>query len=260
VGGSIVAVARVGIIPCPPIYHLAGKLVSLLFEETCSSPTAPGDAWPKLIAAAERESEAMGAVSYLAACAPAQRQKRNALEAAIVTHYLVKHRLEVGSGSTSVRAAAQADVPGIVALNARSQHALSQANARMWEPHPEAPARFGGWMQHSLTLSDRRIFVTSGRELAGFIIAQRVSPFHLPLTVSSAHLGLVDDFWATDFESTGDAVSSTVAKDLLAEAEAELARRGRTSAMVIVPAVRQAKSEFLEASGYRVANAWMLKS
>jgi hypothetical protein len=134
-----------------------------------------------------------------------------------------------------VRAATPADVPAIVAMGARSQKALCQANARMWTPHPEAPARFGAWMHYSLNLTDRRIFVHGEHEFGGFVIAQPISPFHMPLTSRSEHLGLIDDFWASEFAQATGWRDFPNAKDLLASAEAEFIQRGRTSAMAICP-------------------------
>ena len=238
----------------PPIYALASGLAFVLFDDTCVSQAASDDALAPLIAAAEREGAAMGASIFLAACAPFQRAKMRALEAAgygVVTHYLVKHCLIGGEVPASVRAATAADVPAIVAMGARSQQVLAAANARMWTPHAEAPARFGAWMQYSLSLSDRRIFVRGEAERGGFVIAQPTSPFHVPLACSRAHVGLIDDFWAAGFGAD--------ASDLLAAAECAFVQQGRTSAMAIAPAAWPAKQASLRAAGYGDGNAWLLK-
>ena len=248
--GAVVGVARLGVIPCPPIYHLAGGLAFVLFDNTCVSGSAPGDALALLIRAAEREGEALGAVIFLAACASFQREKQSALESAgysIVTQYLVKHRLSNGAAPASVRAALPGDVPAIVAMGAEAQQALFRANAKMWKPHPEAPARFGAWMHYSLTLTDRRIFVSGEPESVGFVIAQPTSPFHLPLTSQREHLGLIDDFWAPAFAAAMERRESADAQDLLVAAQLEFVRRGRTSAMAICPAAWQSKQDFLRA-------------
>jgi hypothetical protein len=237
----------------------AGGLALLLFDETSVSRAAPDGAFAGLIEAAEREGAAMGAVIQLAACAAFQQEKRRALEAAgygVVTQYLVNHRLADRPASHSaVRAASTADVPAIVAMGAEAQAALCQANAKMWTPHPDAPARFGAWMQYSLTLPDRRILVAGASKPSGFVIAQPVSAFHLPLTCEREHLGLIDDFWASAF-----ATASSDAGDLLSAAEMEFVQRGRTSAMAICPRDWRAKYAILSAHGYIDANTWMLKS
>lgn len=260
--GAVVGVARFGVIPCPPIYHLAGQLAFVLFDDTFVNGSAPGDALASLIAGAERAGEAMSAVIFIAACAPFQRRKQRTLESAgydVVTHYLVKHRLSNGAPPASVRAATPADVPSIVAMGARSPEALCQANAQMWTPHLDAPVRFGAWMHYSLTLQDRRIFVVGERDLGGFVIVQPISPFHLPLTSERENLGLIDDFWAPEFaQETGRRDVST-AKDLLASAEFEFIQRGRTSTMVICPIKWRSKHDSLRACGYGGGNAWMLK-
>jgi hypothetical protein len=259
--GALVGVVRAGVVPVPPIYQFAGQVASLLFEETYAAKSAPLDVYSALIAMAEKETGTMNAISYLAACAPSQERKLRAFEAAgyrIVTHYLVKHNLSDHQLIDSVRPASPQDVPGIVALGARSQQSLCGANARMWTPHPEAPTRFGAWMQYSLTLPDRRIFVSGADPLDGFVIAQPPSQFHLPLTAPNDHLGLIDDFWSTEFDAA-QTPNQASAKDLLATAEHEFRVRGRTSAMVITAAAPQPKQDFLRTSGYRDANAWMLK-
>jgi hypothetical protein len=171
----------------------------------------------------------------------------------------VKHGLGDNTLSASVRAATPLDVPAIVAMGAESQKALCKGNARMWTPHPDAPARFGAWMHYSLTSQDRRIFVAGERELGGFVIAQPTSPFHLPLASRSEHVGLIDDFWSSEFAEASDSREMPYARDLLASAEGEFVQRGRTSAMVVCPAAWRAKQDLLRACGYRDGNAWMLK-
>ena len=261
--GAVVGVVRLGVTPCPPIYHLAGGLALVLFDETCVSRSAPDGAFAALIDACEREGAAMGAVIQLAACASFQIEKRRALEAAgygVVTEYLVKHGLADGTASqSSVRVASSADIPAIVAMGGEAQKALYQANAEMWKPHPDAPARFGVWMQYSLTLADRRVLVFGAGEPCGFVIAQPVSAFHLPLTCARDHIGLIDDFWASAFAAL-EASALSDASALLAAAEAEFVRRGRTSAMAICPAVWHAKQDILRAHGYGDGNTWMLKT
>ncbi|MDZ4741027.1 MAG: GNAT family N-acetyltransferase [Alphaproteobacteria bacterium] len=260
--GAVVGVARLGVIPCPPIYHLAGQLAFVLFDDTTVSRLAPEDALALLIVAAEREGEALGAVTFIAACAPFQREKLRTLESAgygIVTRYLVKHRLSNGVSPISVRAASSADIAAIVAMGGEAQNMLFQANAQMWKPHPEAPSRFSAWMHYSLTLPDRCIFIDDGHESAGFVIAQPVSSVHMPVASKRDHIGLIDDFWAPEFATATTGRVSTFASDLLAAAEFEFTRRGKTSAMAISPATWRSKQHFLREHGYCDGNAWMLK-
>ena len=215
-----------------------------------------------LIAAAEREGKAMGAVIFIAACAPFQCAKLGALQSAgygVVTLYLVKHRLVNQPSPASVRAAVPADVPAIVAMGAQSQQVLFAANPKMWTPHPDAPARFSAWMLFSLNLPDRRIFVSPEPERAGFVIAQPASPMRLPLTCKREHVGLVDDFWTPEFAAT-DKFGYSTARDLLTTAEQEFVQRGRTSAMVICADGCRSKQDFLRHADYRDGNAWLLKA
>jgi hypothetical protein len=261
--GKVEGTARLGVIPCPPIYAAAGQPAFILFDDTCVSTAAPSNAFAALIAAAEREGAAIGAVVYLAAAALFQRAKRAALERSgyeIVTHYLVKHRLAHAPQPASVRAATAADVPAIVAMGALSQRALHAANARMWTPHPEAPARFGLWMQHSLTLPDRRLFVSTAHDKAGFVITQPPSGFHLPLATAPGHLGLIDDFWADAFATPTPRDAAANAAALLTATENAFAERGRTSAMAICPTAWPAKQNMLRRHGYSDGNAWLLKA
>jgi hypothetical protein len=236
----------------------------LLFDETCVSRSAPDGTLAALVDAAEREGAAMGAVIQLAACAAFQREKRRALETAgyvVVTEYLVKHGLaDVSASQSSTRAASPADVPAIVAMGAAAQRALHHANAQMWKPHPDAPQRFGAWMQYSLTLPDRRILVHGASEPSGFVIAQPVSAFHLPLTCERDHIGLIDDFWAPEFGTETARRELASARALLIAAESEFVRRSRTSAMAICPAAWHAKQDILRAHGYHDGNSWMLKA
>jgi hypothetical protein len=263
VANVVVGVVRFGVIPCPPIYHLAGGLALLLFDETCVSSLAPEGALAALIEAAEREGAAMGAVIQLAACAAFQLGKCRAFEAAgyaIVTQYLVKHGFADGSASRSpVRVAAPADIPAIVAMGVEAQKALCEANAKMWKPHPDAPTRFGAWMQYSLRLPDRRILVFDAGEPSGFVIAQPASALHVPISCERSHIGLIDDFWASAF-AAADALSSSDASMLLCAAEAEFVRRGRTSTMAICPKDWRAKNDVLRGRGYVDGNTWMLKA
>jgi hypothetical protein len=159
-----------------------------------------------------------------------------------------------------VRAANADDVPTIVIMGARSQQELLRADARMWAPHPEAPTRFGLWMDYSLKLPDRCIFISAERNPKGFVIAQPASPFHMPLTSPSDHVGMIDDFWADEFAANCDWKPETTARDLLFSAEQEFTRRKRTTAMVICAAAWPNKNDFLRASGYRAENAWLLKA
>lgn len=149
---------------------------------------------------------------------------------------------------STVRPATEADLPALVRLNRDAQESKRRANPRFWTPHPDAPARFGDWMRHSLTLPDREMLVNdTGEGVSGFVIAQ---PTGLPPAHDPAHVGTLDDLHVDDW-----ATLST----LLSSADHAFAQRGKTTVQIICPATWEAKRGALEAAGFRTANLWLLK-
>lgn len=258
-GGAIAAFAHIAIIPPPPIYDLGGKPAGILLDD---SAVIDEKDWDVLVAGAERFMAERGAVRAIAACEAANANKREALDARryrAVTEYRVKHGLESGAPA-GARPATSDDLSQICALGARARQMHCDANARMWTAHPDAEARFRMWMAHSLSLPDRTISVSPATgAISGFIVAQPAGPFQLPVTADGADIGLIDDFHVEAPGGSPAFWDSACAAALLAAAEDDFARRGKTCAMAICPAGRAGKLAVLQVAGYRPANLWLLK-
>ncbi|ETA49238.1 hypothetical protein [Ponticoccus alexandrii] len=131
-----------------------------------------------------------------------------------------------------------------------------------WEPHPEAASRFSAWMARSQGLTDRDMFVGTdpGAGVSGYVIAQPVTPLHVPPGHALSGLGIVDDWHHVDLADlarlSGD---GSGARALLQRAETALATRGRDSALVVCPAGWLSKRAVLRAAGYRVALTWYIR-
>jgi hypothetical protein len=265
-GGRVLGVARFAVIPAPPVYDLHGGLAGVLLDETVFREEAPVGATTALLDAVAARMRARGVVVTVAACPAGDLRKRDALQArgfSCTTLYMVKHDLAARDVRVEhARRASAADIPGIVALNREAQERKREADPRFWTPHPDAPARFGAWMTHGLSLADRDLFVEGPPDaLTGFIVAQPAGPLTMPVAHDASHLGLMDDFHATEFGASLAAASvPAAATQLLVAAEQALRARGRSSAMVICPAAWTAKSGLLAAQGYRTASLWMRQS
>lgn len=251
---GITGVAHAANLPAPPIYDLRGGTAGIVLDDT----VLPADRSraSALIAAAERATEEAGAVLFVAACPADWDERRACFERAgyaATTLYMAKTGLGAHRQEPAVRIATDADLPTVVRLGNAFRAKLKQANPVFWNPRIDADLRFEAWMKTTLTLADRRLFVSdSAGTIDGFLVAQPGSPIHLPAAHDAARIGLIDDFVAAAYTDHAGA--------LIDAAEADFHARGRTTALAICPAKMFDKAALLERFGYRTANLWMTKA
>jgi hypothetical protein len=211
----------------------------------------------------EAALRAAGAFSLIASCPAAgpwrALYERQGYEP--VTLYMAKSGLADRPAPADVRPAGSEDVPGIVRLSADHRRTLSELNPRFWPVHPDADSRFDGWMRYSLTLKDRDMLVGGPPgAVVGYIIAQPISPLHMPAGHELHGTGVIDDFYDRDFAGVARiADGGGTAADLLVAAESAFARRGVSTALAVCPTAWTSKAALLERAGYRTAKLWMLK-
>ncbi|WP_293676295.1 hypothetical protein [uncultured Phenylobacterium sp.] len=260
-GESIVGVTHSMIIPPPGIYAVP-TAPGLLLDDCFVAPAAPAGTAEALLLATEAALQQAGAGDLIASCpkggAWSALYARHGYEP--VTDYLGKAGFEAQPAPDGVRSAVVGDVPAIVALSARHRRTLAELNPRFWPTHAEADARFGRWMQISLTLRDRDMLVAGPTgDVAGYIIAQPASPLHFPAAHDVKPLGTIDDFYAGDFAEVSAPGRGADAEGLLSAAETAFARRGITGAIAVCPTAWASKSALLERAGYRRTKVWLLK-
>lgn len=244
--GEAVGVIRAGLYPAPPVYQsLLAGLSGDDFYATVPEALAP------LLSAAEAFLEAGQAAVLAAACPAREADKLQLLQErgyVLLTLWMIQSVDTSAHLPSTVRPATEADLPALVRLNRDAQEGKRQASPRFWTPHPDAPARFEGWMRHSLTLPDRELLVNdAGEGVGGFVIAQ---PTSLPPAHDPARVGTLDDLHADD-----GGIFST----LLSAADHACVSQGRKTVQAICPAAWTERAEALEAAGFRTANLWMLR-
>jgi hypothetical protein len=249
------------IVAAPPIYDVR-VTPGLLLDDCCTSPQAPAHTAEALLAATETALRAIGATSFIASSAydSPLHKLYTSHDYEPVTLYLAKHGFTDQPLSPDVRLATVDDVPNIVTMSAAHRRTLQEINDRFWHIHPEADARFAMWMRYSLTLKDRDMYVASAKDgLAGYAIAQPVSRLLIPLAHDIAHIGVIDDFYDTDFAAVEGTPSASSATHLLSAAENSFAKRGFPSALVVCPANWTSKRAVLAQNSYKPAKIWLLK-
>ena len=248
------AVARIAVIPPPPIYDLKGGLAGVVLGTWQVTNIEPLDGLLR-----DR-----GAAVLVMDCTAKDESKRSQLKARgyiATTHYMLKTDIAPQAPAPTVRATTEADIPALVAFNREGRERLHEANPAFWTSHPDADARFALWMKLSLTMRDRAIFVSQheGRP-SGFVIAQPASPIQVPITLDETKIGVIDDFHCTSFgASLRDSQDPAPARELLATAEATFTERGRTTAIAICPAAWPAKAQLLEVAGYKTLHTWFVR-
>ena len=262
VAGRIVGIVHATLVTVPPIYAVQGS-PGLFLDDCFTTDDAPAGTAETLLVAAEDALHAAGA-SALIASRPAQGPWRPLYESHgyhAVTLYMEKHGFNVQSRPQDVRLARSEDVAGIVSLSADHRHTLAELNPRFWSIHQDADSRFGLWMRHSLTLTDRDILVAGQPgQVDGYVIAQPISPLLVPAVHDISATGVIDDFYDRNFEEVLTITDrGTLAAALLTAAESAFAGRGRRVALAVCPAAWTSKAEVLERAGYRTAKLWMLK-
>ncbi|QHQ35971.1 hypothetical protein [Algicella marina] len=253
----ITGLAHVMRLPVPPIYAGRFGQPGLLREDSCVSPDADAGLRAELLAAAEEMLRADGAEVLLASVRSGEDWQSTCADAGYtpLTLYFAKSGLKEKPVAEGIRGAGEEDLQDIVARSAENRAILHRLNS-FWEPHAEADARFGAWMQRSLSLEDRDMLIGG----SGYIIAQPASPLHFPAAHEAGAVGAIDDFYHTDLaDSTSLQNEGEAAIALLDAGESTLVARGRDAAFVVCPAAWVAKARMLEAAGYRPELIWMIK-
>lgn len=251
--GADIAVARIAVIPPPPIYDLKGGLAGVVLD-TWQLPS---------IEPLDRHLRDRGAAMLVIDCRADDTVKRNQLEAlgyVATTHYMLKPALAPQTASTAIRTATEADIPALVAFNREGRERLHEANPAFWVSHLDAETRFGFWTTISLTMRDRAIFVSEHNgQPNGFLIAQPPSPIQVPIVLDEAKVGVIDDFHCTSFgASLKTAQDTRPARSLLNAAEADFIKRGKSAAMAICPVAWPTKARLLEEAGYKIDHTWFV--
>ncbi|CAN0604465.1 unnamed protein product, partial [Ectocarpus sp. 12 AP-2014] len=181
-GGEIVGLTHSILLPVPPIYAGENGAPGLIMEDCFVVVGAPDGTAESLLAAAEQDLRDAGANVLLGSSVNGGPwgEVYRAKDYAPLTLYLAKSGLVENDALGAARAAAEEDVPMIVALSAEHRRTLSDINV-FWKPHPEADVRFRNWMARSLTMMDRDIFISETEAgAAGYAISQPATPLHFP--------------------------------------------------------------------------------
>jgi len=261
-GGQITGVIHAMMLPVPPIYAGSSGEPGLILPDTVAAPDAPNGTVEGLLAAAEDALHKAGAQIKLASYV-AGKDWQTALETSgyePLTLYLSRSDLGHGGTPAGVRQATEDDVPGIVARSAENRQVLSDIDP-FWEIHPQADARFSGWITRSLTLRDRDMMVLGPPEdLEGYIIAQPASRLHFPSAHDITGTGVIDDYYHPELVNPAALDrGSKHSNALLRAAEAAFANRGIGAAFIVCPAGWTSKIKMLESAGYETAMVWSIK-
>ena len=261
--GRIVGISHALKVPVPPIYAGAFGPPGLLLDDCFAVADAPPDTEEMLLLATEAALRHSGAELLLASCLATGRRdsflQQHGYNA--ITLYLGKAGLAADDTASNVRPAAAEDVPGIVAASAQHRDTLAEISYRFWQTHPEADGRFAAWMQRSLTLTDRDMFVDEAQgQVAGYLIAQPISPLLVPVAHDIRKIGVIDDFYHADFAEINAVANEGVgAAYLLQAAESAFAARQVDATFVVCPAGWPSKISVLAQQGYQPAKVWLLK-
>ena len=261
--GQVVGVSRAMMLPIPPIYAGLLGLPGLILDDFAVADVAEPNTGQALLQATETALIKAGAGFFLVSSVACDTPRRElyTLGYAPITLYVAKTGLTRTETPTDVRPAALKDVPEIVTSSAKHRAKLAEISA-FWIPHSEADSRFWDWMEYSLTLADRDMMVVDHPNgQLGYIIAQAIADFLIPMGHSRENLGVLDDFYDDDFAKiTGELTETPNAEALLSAAENALAKRGYQTTFVVCPAGWPSKRSMLERHGYSIAKTWHIKA
>ena len=262
--GEVVGVAHTILLPVPPIYAGEFGAPGLIMEDCFVTDSAPDSTQQSLLKAAEADLIEAGAKILVASSVEggSWASEYAAQRYEPLTQYFAKVGLRDGVATEGVRAAQPDDVPAIVAASAINRRILHDLHNTFWKPHPEADARFGSWMDRSLTLPDRDMFVSErGSDVDGYAISQPATALHFPAAHDVVGTGFIDDYFHSDFENPdrleGDGIAATA---LLNAAESALQSRGNEAVLLVCPAAWTSKVALLEKAGYSNAITWFIKT
>ena len=262
-GAEIVGVTHAMHVPVPPIYDGEFGSPGLIMEDCCVSAEAPPPTRTVLLQAAEADLVQSGARMVIGTSAAdgdwEEEYARQGYDP--VTLYFARTRLSDATAIPHVRQANGDDIADIVAASAVNRQILQRLNPSFWRPHAEANDRFGSWMQHSLILSDRDMFVSNSHgEFRGYAISQPATRLHFPSPHDISCTGVIDDYF---HQAIADPDTPSADWDeglaLLEVAEAARQKRGDSAVLVVCPAAWRTKIALLEAAGYRKAITWFVK-
>ena len=261
--GQPIGVAHSILLPVPPIYAGEFGPPGLIMEDCYLTQSAPEGTQRALLDAAEADLVAAGAKILLASSVPGGDwqgvYKDHGYEP--LTLYFAKTGLAADQGHSNVRPATAQDVPLIVASSAEHRNVLERINLLFWRAHKDADTRFGAWMERSLTLQDRDMFVEENQtRFGGYAISQPATPLHFPTPHDISGVGVIDDFFHmafSDIERLGPDIRDAAA--LFTAAEAARSARGDHSVLVVCPAAWTTKITLLQQLGYHNAITWFLK-
>jgi len=259
---NIVGLTHTILLPVPPVY--AGELGApgLIMEDCFVLEGAPTGTAKSLLDAAEADLIEAGAKILVASsiAGGAWEAEYASQNYEPLTLYLAKAGLNGASEFAGVRDATEDDVPAIVTSSADNRQILFDLDT-FWKPHPEAAGRFSGWMKYSLTLPDRDMFVSEAEgDFEGYAISQPATPLHFPTPHDIAGVGVIDDYYHTDFENPNDLEDQgRAASALLQAAEAALEARGNSAALIVCPVAWTSKISVLKTEGYETAIVWFIK-
>lgn len=262
-GGNIVGVTHAMRVPVPPIYD--GKFGSpgLIMEDCFVSAEAPPSTRTALLLAAEADLAQSGARMVIGTSAAGGDWEAEYARQGYdpVTLYFAKTGLSDATALPHVRRAKVDDIADIVTASAVNRQILQRLNPRFWRPHAEANDRFGSWMQHSLTLPDRDMFVSNAHgEFRGYAISQPATRLHFPSPHDISGTGVIDDYFhQTIADPDTRAAHWDEGLALLEVAEAARQQRGNSAVLVVCPAAWRSKIVLLEEAGYRKAITWFVK-
>ncbi|QUJ75632.1 hypothetical protein KDD17_11770 [Sulfitobacter albidus] len=252
--GRLTGVIHAMLLPVPPIYAgPQGDPGLILPDHAVADDAAPGT-HAALLAAAESALRAAGAQILLTSFVRGDDWRAAFVAAGYDPLTLYLSREGPQGDAQAARPATAQDIPGIVARSAENREILFEIDP-FWAIHPEADARFGAWMQRSLTLTDRDMLVHGpAADVEGYLIAQPASRLHFPVGHDISAVGVIDDFYHRDLAAGG-----TGAAALLQAGEAAFAARGTQAVFVVCPAGWAAKIALLEQAGYATAMVWSIK-
>lgn len=262
-GRDIVGVTHSILLPVPPIY--AGELgpPGLIMEDCFIAADAPPETRAELFRAAEADLAEAGAQLLLASSIAGGDWEGEYTRQGLVpiTLYFAKSGLSEDRALPNVRQACEDDVADIITSSATNRQVLEGLHPIFWKPHPEADTRFGNWMKHSLTLTDRDMLVSEVEgELQGYAISQPATRLHFPIPHDISTTGVIDDYFHKDIESVKiRPPNCDKALALLEAVEAARQGRGDSSILVVCPALWRSKIAMLEKAGYSKAITWFIK-
>lgn len=261
--GALVAVTHAILLPVPPIYAGEFGPPGLIMEDCHVAGTAPAGTHEAMLAAAEADLREAGAEVLLGSSVEggAWESVFAANGYVPLTMYYAKTGLRSARPLADVHPAKAEDVPSIVISSAVHRSILDGLHARFWTPHPQADDRFDAWMQRSLTLTDRDMFVSKRADgFGGYAISHPATPLHFPTPHDISGVGVIDDFFHTFLTNPEElGVGVAEASALFEAAEAAREGRGNHSVLVVCPAAWPSKRALLEQAGYSNAITWHIK-